>query len=47
MRFIANLRYNLKSDIAKDPLATAQSDGISQFEKIETGDYDKFDSECT
>jgi hypothetical protein len=46
-RFITNLRYNLKDNIAHDPLVTAQSEGTAPFESLETGDYDKFDSDCT
>lgn len=47
-RFITNLRYNLKQSIAASPFSAAQRDhGVSQFEGIETGDYDKFDSDCT
>jgi hypothetical protein len=46
-RLLSNLRYNLKSDIAKDPFSTAQKDGIDQFTGIETSDYEKFDSECS
>jgi hypothetical protein len=46
-RLLSNLRYNLKNNIAKDPYATAQSDGIAQFISIETSDYEKFDSECS
>lgn len=46
-RFITNLRYNLKQDITQDPLVTAQQEGTEPFENLETGDYDKFDSDCT
>ena len=46
MRFLANYRYDIKPDITKDPLADALSSGISKFSQIETGDYDKFISEC-
>lgn len=44
MRFVANLRYNIKKDITADPYAEAQTKGIDQWSQIETGDYDKFDS---
>ena len=46
-RFITNLRYNLKQDISQDPLVTAQKEGTGPFEALETGDYEKFDSDCT
>jgi len=45
-RFISNFRYEIKNDIAKDPVAEASKNGILKFATIETGDYDKFDSEC-
>ena len=46
-RFLANLRYNLKHAVAKDPLTAAQkAGGVSEFNAIETSDYDKFDSDC-
>ena len=47
MRFVANLRYNIKNNITEDPYKEAQEKGIDQWSQIETGDYDKFDSECT
>jgi hypothetical protein len=47
MRFIANYRYDIKSDISKDPLKEAGANGIGKFSAIETGDYDKFDSLCS
>jgi hypothetical protein len=46
MRFLANYRYDIKSDISKDPLKDVLSSGIGKFSAIETGDYDKFDSLC-
>lgn len=46
MRFIANYRYNIKPDITKDPFVDARLHGISKFIAIESGDYDKFDSQC-
>jgi hypothetical protein len=47
MRFIANFRYNLKKSIAQDPLQKAQDEGIIAFPSIESGDYNKFDSQCS
>jgi hypothetical protein len=47
MRFLANYRYDLKSDISKDPLKDAASAGIEKFSQLETGDYEKFDSLCS
>lgn len=47
MRFIANLRYNIKNSITEDPYKEAKEKGVDQWSQIETGDYDKFDSECT
>jgi len=47
MRFLANLRYNIKPAVTKDPYQEAQKNGVEQWSQIETGDYDKFDSECT
>lgn len=46
MRFIANFRYNIKSEITKDPFVEARMKGISRFLAIESADYDKFDSQC-
>jgi hypothetical protein len=46
MRFLANYRYNIKPSISKDPFVDARLNGISQFTAIESGDYDKFDSQC-
>ena len=43
-RFISNFRYEIKDDIAKDPIAEANKNGILKFATIETGDYDKFNS---
>jgi hypothetical protein len=42
IRFIANFKYSLKSDISKDPL----KDDVSKFSGVKTGDYGKFDSQC-
>lgn len=42
LRFLANFRYSLKSDISKDPL----SEDESKFTDLKTGDYGKFNSEC-
>lgn len=47
MRFLANFKYDIKPDISKDPFQDAVSSGIGKFAAMETGDYDKFDSECT
>jgi len=47
MRFVANLRYNIKNNITEDPYTEAQKKGVDQWSQIETGDYDKFDSDCT
>jgi hypothetical protein len=47
MRFLANFKYDIKPDISKDPFQDAISAGIGKFAAMETGDYDKFDSECT
>jgi hypothetical protein len=47
MRFVANLRYNIKKNITDDPYKEAQEKGVEQWAQIETGDYDKFDSECS
>lgn len=46
MRFVANLRYNIKKSITDDPFTEAQQKGTDQWAQIETGDYDKFDSQC-
>ena len=46
MRFIANLRYNLKPEISQDPWVTVRSKGLLSFGTIESGDYDKFNSDC-
>jgi len=42
LRFLANFRYSLKSDISKNVLAEEES----KFEDLKTGDYGKFNSEC-
>jgi hypothetical protein len=47
MRFLANFRYNIKPEISKDPFQDAISNGVGKFAAMETGDYDKFNSECT
>lgn len=47
MRFITNLRYNLKQELSKDPYADAQQRGIGRFSQIQSGDYEKFDSDCS
>jgi hypothetical protein len=44
MRFVANLRYNIKNTVTEDPFQEAQGKGVDQWSQIETGDYDKFDS---
>jgi hypothetical protein len=31
MRFLANLRYNIKSELTKDPYADAGKEGIDKF----------------
>lgn len=46
IRFLANLRYNIKPSVSKDPLMQAGKFGLDSFGKIESGDYDKFDSQC-
>ena len=43
-RFLSNFRYEIKDDIAKDPIAEASKNGILKFATIETGDYEKFTS---
>jgi len=43
---LSNFRYEIKDDIAKDPIAEASKNGILKFATIETGDYDKFTSQC-
>jgi len=43
---VANFRYDLKPELAKDPYSTAKEKGIGRFSQIESGDYDKFNSEC-
>lgn len=43
---MANFRYDLKPELAKDPYSTAKEKGIGRFSQIESGDYDKFNSEC-
>ena len=45
-RFLANLRYNLKPELSADPFKTAGTGGIASFGAIESGDYDKFNSQC-
>jgi len=47
MRFIANFRYDIKPEISKDPFSDASNKGIGKFAAMETGDYEKFNSECT
>jgi hypothetical protein len=47
LRFIANLRYNIKPEVSEDPVKQAFKQGLSSFGKIESGDYDKFNSKCT
>jgi len=47
MRFIVNFRYNIKPQISKDPFQEAIKEGVSHFGQIESGDYDKFDSDCS
>jgi len=42
LRFLANFRYSLKTDISKNVLAEEES----KFEDLKTGDYGKFNSEC-
>lgn len=44
IRFIANMRYNMKSLVSKDPLKQAFEKGLNSFGTIESGDYDKFNS---
>lgn len=46
IRFLSNFRYNMKDTISKDPLTEATTNGISKFATIESGDQDKFDSQC-
>lgn len=46
VRLVANLRYNLKPSISLDPFIEAKSKGVSKFTNIESGDYQKFDSQC-
>ena len=46
IRFLANFRYNIKNEITKDPFQEAIKKGVSKFVAIESGDYDKFDSQC-
>jgi hypothetical protein len=46
MRFLANYRYNVKPEVSNDPLKDAISSGIGKFAAIETGDYEKFSSDC-
>ena len=47
LRFIANLRYNMKNKLSPDPLAQAQTGGVDSFGAIGSDDYDKFDSICS
>ena len=47
LRFIANLRYNMKNKLSSDPLAQAQTGGVDSFGAIGSDDYDKFDSICS
>lgn len=42
LRFLANFKYTIKSDISAFP----QTDGADKFEQVKTGDYGKFDSQC-
>jgi len=46
VRLVTNLRYNLKKDVSGDPYNEAQTKGIGNFVKIESGDYQYFDSQC-
>jgi hypothetical protein len=46
LRFIANLRYNVKPEVSEDPVKQALTQGVGSFGKIESGDYDKFNSQC-
>jgi hypothetical protein len=47
LRFIANLRYNIKPELSKDPFSQAAVKGVQSFGTIESGDYDKFNSDCS
>mmetsp|Transcript_33023 Transcript_33023/g.50598 ORF Transcript_33023/g.50598 Transcript_33023/m.50598 type:complete len:171 (-) Transcript_33023:1257-1769(-) len=47
MRFIVNFRYNLKPSVSKDPFVDASQQGVAGFGQIESGDYDKFNSDCS
>jgi len=40
IRFLANFKYTIKSEISKIP----ENDGNMPFESVKTGDYGKFDS---
>lgn len=42
LRFLANFKYSLKSDISKEPV----SEQASKFDGLKSGDYAKFDSLC-
>ena len=46
MRFVANFRYNIKPEVSTDPFTQARESGVAGFGQIESGDYDKFNSEC-
>lgn len=46
MRFLANFKYDIKPEVSKDPFQDAISSGIGKFAAMETGDYEKFNSEC-
>lgn len=43
-RFLANFRYNAKSDLTTDPLKDASQ---LMFANIHTSDYGSFDSDCS
>lgn len=42
LRFLANFRYNIKSDISANPVG----DDISKFTDISNGSEESFDSKC-
>ena len=47
LRLTANFRYNIKPDITKDPFFEAKKNGVNRFMEIQSGDYEKFNSECS
>ena len=47
LRFVTNLRYNTKPNFSEDPLTQVKSKGVSSFGAVESGDYAKFDSDCS